>query len=201
MRQVPAEPGNADRDVPAAAPAPADAASSTPVVLALGSNLGDRVRTLAAAVRALADLPGLELTGVSPAFESAAVKPAGVDEEAPRYLNTVVSAGYSGTPHALLDSVNDIEEDLGRVRTERWGDRTLDIDIVVFGDLELADDRLVIPHPRAHARDFVLAPWLELDPAAIIPGRGPVHALLGGVERSATLFREVGAAREVGGAR
>jgi 2-amino-4-hydroxy-6-hydroxymethyldihydropteridine diphosphokinase len=183
MRQVPAEPGNADRDVPAAAPAPADAASSTPVVLALGSNLGDRVRTLAAAVRALADLPGLELTGVSPAFESAAVKPAGVDEEAPRYLNTVVSAGYSGTPHALLDSVNDIEEDLGRVRTERWGDRTLDIDIVVFGDLELADDRLV------------------LDPAATIPGRGPVHALLGGVERTATLFREVGAAREVGGAR
>ncbi|MDJ0323758.1 2-amino-4-hydroxy-6-hydroxymethyldihydropteridine diphosphokinase [Cryobacterium sp. PH31-AA6] len=186
MSEVPAEPGSTEQGSPTAA---------TPVVLALGSNLGDRARTLAAAVRALTDLPGFELTGVSPAFQSAAVKPAGVDEAAPRYLNSVVAGGYSGSPHALLDAVNGIERDLGRVRAERWGDRTIDIDIILFGDLELTGERLAIPHPRAHERDFVLAPWLELDPAAAIPGRGPVRALLDGLERTAMPFREIGGAR------
>ncbi len=173
---------------------PVGPAPGTPVVLALGSNLGDRAAILAAAVRALTDLPGFDLIGVSPAFESAAVKPSGVDEEAPRYLNSVVAGAYGGTPHALLAAVNGIEADLGRVRVERWGDRTLDIDIIVFGDVELAEERLAIPHPRAHERDFVLAPWLELDPAATIPGLGSVRALLDGVERTAVPFREVGGA-------
>ncbi|TFD72533.1 2-amino-4-hydroxy-6-hydroxymethyldihydropteridine diphosphokinase [Cryobacterium fucosi] len=184
---------------PASAAGPAEpgaaAGPAEPVVLALGSNLGDRTRTLAAAVRALADLPGFDLTGVSPAFESAAVKPSGLDETAPRYLNSVAAGRYTGTPHALLDAVNDIEAGLGRVRAERWGDRTLDIDIIVFGTLEMSDDRLTIPHPLAHERDFVLAPWLELDPAAVIPGRGPVRDLLAGLPRSVTPYREIGGSR------
>lgn len=170
-------------------------ASAESVVLALGSNLGDRTRTLAAAVRALADLPGFDLGGVSPAFESAAVKPAGVDDAAPRYLNSVVAGHYTGTPHALLDAVNGIEAALGRVRAERWGDRTLDIDIIVFGARELSDDRLTIPHPLAHERDFVLVPWLALDPEAVVTGRGPVRALLAGLHPTVTPYREIGGSR------
>lgn len=152
-----------------------------PVVLALGSNLGDRAGTIRAAVRAIAGLPGLELTAVSSGYESAAVKPDGVDENAPRYLNAVVTVRYAGDPHTLLDAINSIENDHGRVRSERWGDRTLDIDIITFGELELSDERLVIPHPRAAERDFVLAPWLQLDPDAVLPGHGRIIELLAAI--------------------
>lgn len=150
-------------------------------VLSLGSNLGDREATLAAAVRDLASVPGLSVTGVSPLYESAAVKPDGVDEDAPRYLNLAVGIRFAGDAPALLDAVNAIEHEHGRVRAERWGDRTLDIDIVVFGVLQQADARLTLPHPRAAERDFVLAPWLELDPDAVLPGRGAVRVLLAGI--------------------
>ena len=159
---------------------PANPAGAS-VVLALGSNLGDRAATIGRAVRAIADLEGLELTAVSGLYESAAMKPGGVDLEAPAYLNAVVTVRYSGDPHALLDAVNGIENDHGRVRTEQWGDRTLDVDIIVFDEIELMDDRLTIPHPRAWQRDFVLAPWLQLDPDAVIPGRGRVADLLAGL--------------------
>ncbi|TFD33760.1 2-amino-4-hydroxy-6-hydroxymethyldihydropteridine diphosphokinase [Cryobacterium cryoconiti] len=152
-----------------------------PAVLALGSNLGDRLVILAAAITALEQVPGLELTGVSPVYESAAVKLGGVDDDAPRYLNLVVGIRYTGDPHTLLAAVNAIENEHGRVRAERWGDRTLDIDIVVFGGLELHDARLDVPHPRAFERDFVLAPWLDLDPEAVLPGRGTVRALLAAI--------------------
>ncbi|TFD10034.1 2-amino-4-hydroxy-6-hydroxymethyldihydropteridine diphosphokinase [Cryobacterium sp. TMT1-2-2] len=152
--------------------------STARVVLALGSNLGDREATLSEAVRDLAALPGAALMAVSPAYESAAVKPGGVDESAPRYLNAVLTIDYAGDPHGLLDAVNAIEAEHGRVRAERWGDRTLDIDLIVFGDLSVDDDRLTLPHPRAAERDFVLAPWLDVDSAAVIPGRGLVRDLL-----------------------
>jgi len=154
------------------------------VVLALGSNLGDRHATLAAAVRDLADLPGFDLTGVSPVFESVAVKVYGVDDTAPRYLNSVLTARFTGEPLALLTAVNAVEADHGRVRLERWGDRTLDIDIIVIDDLEYEDDRLTLPHPRAWERDFVLAPWLCLDPDASIPGRGFVRDLLAHIDNA-----------------
>jgi len=153
-------------------------AAASHVVLALGSNLGDRQATLANAVRDLAEVPGIELTGVSPVFESVAVKVHGVDDTAPRYLNSVVTGRYAGEPHDLLAAVNAIEADHGRVRLERWGDRTLDIDIIVVDSLECDDDRLTLPHPRAWERDFVLAPWLCLEPDAAIPGRGLVRDLL-----------------------
>jgi len=143
-------------------------------VLSLGSNLGDREATLAAAVRDLRAVPGLSVTGVSPLYESAAVKPDGVDDDAPRYLNLAVGIRFAGSALTLLDAVNTIENEHGRVRAERWGDRTLDIDVIVFGALEQADARLTLPHPRAAERDFVLVPWLDLDPDAVLPGRGPV---------------------------
>ena len=163
-------------------------ATATPAptaVLALGSNLGDRERTLAAAVRAIADLPHAELTAVSPVYASDAVKPDGVDLSAPGYLNLVVTVRWSADPHALLDAVNAIENDHGRIREERWGDRTLDIDLICLGDLRQHDDRLTLPHPRAAERDFVLAPWLDIDPDAELPGRGRVRELLAVAERTA----------------
>jgi 2-amino-4-hydroxy-6-hydroxymethyldihydropteridine diphosphokinase len=159
-------------------PTPADAATPPTAVLALGSNLGDREATLAAAVRAIAELDGAELTGVSPVYASDAVKPDGVDPAAPGYLNLVITVRWAGDAHDLLDAVNAIEADHGRERTERWGDRTLDIDLITVGDLHIDDDRLTLPHPRAGERDFVLAPWLDIDEEAELPGRGQVRGLL-----------------------
>jgi 2-amino-4-hydroxy-6-hydroxymethyldihydropteridine diphosphokinase len=154
-------------------------------VLALGSNLGDREATLAAAVRAIAELDQAELTAVSPVYASDAVKPDGVDLSAPGYLNLVITVRWAGEPHALLDAVNAIEADHGRVRAEHWGDRTLDIDLISLGDLRVDDDRLTLPHPRAGDRDFVLAPWLDIDPEAELPGRGRVSELLAVAARTA----------------
>jgi 2-amino-4-hydroxy-6-hydroxymethyldihydropteridine diphosphokinase/dihydroneopterin aldolase/2-amino-4-hydroxy-6-hydroxymethyldihydropteridine diphosphokinase len=151
------------------------------VVLALGSNLGDRAATLAAAVAAITDLPGLTNIACSPVYESVAVKLSGVDKNAPQYLNAVLTCDYTKTPYDLLDAVNAVEAEHGRVRAERWGDRTLDIDLVIFGDLSLDDDRLHLPHPRAASRDFVLTPWLDLDPEALLTGYGPVHVLLAAI--------------------
>lgn len=147
-------------------------------MLALGSNLGDRAATLASAVQDLAALPGAEIGAFSPIYESAAVKLGGVDDDAPSYLNAVLTLDYSGDPYDLLDAVNAIEAEHGRVRSERWGDRTLDIDLIIFGRLVLDDDRLILPHPRAAERDFVLAPWLDVDAEAVIPGYGRVRDLL-----------------------
>lgn len=149
-----------------------------PAVLALGSNLGDRGELLRAAVAALRAAPGVEVTAVSPVVESVAVKLAGADPTAPRYLNAVVLVETLLTPHGLLDAVHRIEQENGRKRLERWGDRTLDIDIVDFDALESADPVLTLPHPRAGERAFVLAPWLAVDPEAYLPGIGRVDARL-----------------------
>lgn len=147
------------------------------VVLAVGSNLGDREGSIRAGLAAL-PAHGIDVIAVSTLIESVAVKPDGEDEAAPRYLNGVALVRTALPPRALLRAIHDIESDGGRVRAERWGDRTIDIDIVAYGTLVLSTDDLVLPHPRAAERPFVLAPWLELDPAAVLPGRGPVSALL-----------------------
>lgn len=153
-----------------------------PAVIALGSNLGDRGATLLAAVRELADTPGVELTAVSTLIETPALKPDGIDPDAPPYLNGVVLIRTTLTPSALLDVLAGIERAHGRERHERWGDRTLDLDIVDFAGLTSHTDRLTLPHPRAHERDFVLRPWLEVDADATLPGHGRVADLLAGLE-------------------
>ena len=140
-------------------------------VIAFGANLGDREATIRRAVRELADAPGVDLMAVSPIYETAAIKHEGVDRSAPRYLNGVIIVETVLEPHALLDLLQRIEQQHGRVRAEHWGDRTLDLDLI---DL---DDRLVLPHPRAWERAFVLQPWLDLEPDAELPGRGPIAAL------------------------
>ncbi|WP_308467361.1 2-amino-4-hydroxy-6-hydroxymethyldihydropteridine diphosphokinase [Rathayibacter soli] len=149
-----------------------------PAVLALGSNLGDRVATLAAAVADLDATPGIRVEARSMLVETDAIKLSGVDRAAPRYLNAVVLIDTTLDPYALLSVVNAIEAQHGRVREVRWGDRTLDIDIVDYDGRFLSDERLTLPHPRAAERAFVLAPWLDVDAHARVPGAGRVVELL-----------------------
>lgn len=151
-------------------------------VVAIGSNLGDRTATFAAAVRALADTDGVEVTAISTPIETVAVRLDGEDAEAPAYLNAVVLVRTTLAPRALLAVLHDIERAHGRVRGERWGDRTLDLDIIDYAGLQLASDDLTLPHPRAHERTFVLRPWVEVASEAVLPGHGRVADLLAELE-------------------
>jgi 2-amino-4-hydroxy-6-hydroxymethyldihydropteridine diphosphokinase len=148
-----------------------------PAVIALGSNLGDRVANLRAAVADIGTLDGVRMVAASGLVESHALKPEGVDEAAPNYLNAVVLVSSALDPDELLTALNRIETEHGRVRAERWGDRTLDLDIITFGSMTLDTARLSIPHPRAWERPFVVVPWLQVEPDAILPGRGRIEAL------------------------
>ncbi len=154
----------------------------TAVVVALGSNLGDRGDTIASAVAALARLPLTEVTAVADTIESVALTPSGPDPSAPPYLNSVVLLSTRLAPTVLLDFLHAIEENHGRPRRRdgepRWQDRTLDLDLIAYGDVRSDAPSLTLPHPRAAERDFVLAPWLSVDPDAVLPGRGEVGALL-----------------------
>lgn len=150
----------------------------TRAVIALGANLGDREETLAAAVADLGAIDGIIVIAESPLVSTVAVTEAGPDETHPAYLNGVVIVDTDISAHTLLAMLHDIELRHGRVRAERWGDRTLDLDLIVYGDL-IENGNLVVPHPRAHERRFVLDPWLAVDPDAVIPGRGFVRDLAG----------------------
>jgi 2-amino-4-hydroxy-6-hydroxymethyldihydropteridine diphosphokinase len=162
--------------------------SDEPVVLSIGSNLGDREGTIRAAVRDIADLEGVDVTGASGLVRTAAVRPEGVDAEAPAYLNAVVLVSTDLAPERLLAELQRIELAHGRVRDVRWGDRTLDIDIVAYGAVTHETAELSIPHPLAAERAFVLAPWLQADPHAVLPGRGPVRDLLAATGESVTEY-------------
>jgi dihydropteroate synthase/2-amino-4-hydroxy-6-hydroxymethyldihydropteridine diphosphokinase len=144
------------------------------VVLALGSNLGARLDILQGAVNAVAGLPGVWIEKVSPVYETA---PVGGPRQ-PDYLNAVLLARTTLRPYDLLDALHQVEAAFDRVREVRWGPRTLDIDIIAYQDAACGDPSLTLPHPRAHERAFVLAPWHDADPEATIPGRGPVADLL-----------------------
>ena len=139
-----------------------------PVVIALGANLGAVQATLERAVRELADVAGLRITAVSELFES---DPVGGPEQ-PVYLNAVVLARTRLSAFALLTELHRIEADHGRVRETRWGARSLDLDLIQYGDPESDSDQvskdpeLMLPHPRAHERMFVLAPWSAVDATA-----------------------------------
>lgn len=153
-------------------------AQVVPVLLAFGANLGDRGETIRAAQDELAREPGIRGLVASPLRETIALTLAGPDPDAPRYLNGVARAETTLSPHQLLDALQRVEAAHGRTRETRWGARTLDIDIIMFGGKAVQDDRLTIPHPRAHERDFVLSPWLALDPDAVLMGHGRVADLL-----------------------
>lgn len=168
------EPAAPEPAAPApAAAAPGDALDQRPatpvdVVLALGSNLGPSQETLREVVAELGQLPGLEVVKVSPLARTA---PVGGPEQ-PDYLDAVVLARTTLAPRELLHALQLLEDRHGRVRLERWGPRTLDLDIVVYGSVLAVTDDLELPHPRAHQRAFVLQPWAQVDPTAVLPGLG-----------------------------
>ena len=172
--------------VPASVVEQVDAADTTlqnpkRAVVSLGANLGNRLETLQGAVDALEDTPGIRVKAVSPVYET---EPWGVEPGSqPSYFNAVVVLKTTLPPSSLLERAHAVEEAFDRVRDERWGPRTLDVDIVAYADLHSDDPHLTLPHPRAHERAFVLAPWLDVDPAAELPGRGPVAELLDAVSR------------------
>ncbi|MEU0243072.1 2-amino-4-hydroxy-6-hydroxymethyldihydropteridine diphosphokinase [Streptomyces sp. NPDC006235] len=172
--------------VPASVVEKVDAADTTlsnpkRAVVALGSNLGNRLETLQGAIDALEDTPGVRIKAVSPVYET---EPWGVDPGSqPAYFNAVVVLKTTLPPSSLLERAHAVEEAFHRVRDERWGPRTLDVDIVSYADVVSDDPQLTLPHPRAHERAFVLAPWHDLDPEAQLPGRGPVAGLLDSVTR------------------
>ena len=133
--------------------------------LALGSNLGDRLANLRAAVDALNATPGIRVMRSSRVYETDPVGP-----PQPAYLNAVIDVRTRLDPHALLDRVLAVERELGRVRGERWGPRTIDVDVLTYDGIEIDDPTLTIPHPRMYERGFVLIPLLELDPDPQLPG-------------------------------
>jgi 2-amino-4-hydroxy-6-hydroxymethyldihydropteridine diphosphokinase/dihydroneopterin aldolase/2-amino-4-hydroxy-6-hydroxymethyldihydropteridine diphosphokinase len=161
-----------DVDAPRTDPTPVRA------VVALGANLGDRAATLDAAIAELRRLPLVDDVRASAPVESVAVKPEGPDAAAPAYLNAVALVTTRLAPSLLLAFLQAIEARHGRERRERWGDRTLDLDLISYGSVTSDDAVLTLPHPRAAERDFVLVPWLSIDPDAELPGRGRVEVLL-----------------------
>ena len=146
-------------------------------ILAIGGNLGKRRKTIRSGLKALAATKGISKVLCSPLVESSAVTEEGVDESKPNYMNGVVQILTTLKPKELLTEIRRIETEHGRIRLERWGSRTLDIDIITYDDVLKATKELTIPHPRAFERAFVLVPWALLDPQAVLPGYGKVSDL------------------------
>ncbi len=159
-------------------------------VLSLGSNLGDRLTSLQGAVHALADTPDVWVTGVSPIYETEPVDcPPGSDN----FFNAVVLLDTTLAASRLLDRAHAIEDAFGRERgdgVEVNAPRTLDVDVIVVGDRRAHEDHLVLPHPRAHERAFVLQPWYDIEPDAVLPDHGPIVELLEKTDRSGLKLRE-----------
>ena len=145
------------------------------VVIALGSNLGDSRQLMLSAIEELGK--HIPIDSVSTFIET---EPVGGVEQ-PNYLNAVLIGESDLAPTELMNLLLEIEALAGRERIVRWGARTLDLDFIAAEELVLESELLTLPHPRAHERSFVLAPWLEIDPHGFIPGRGQVAALLAGL--------------------
>lgn len=158
-------------------------------VIALGANLGDRSKTINSAIEKLAKTKGIKLLVKSKLYESIALTEAGLDPDQPSYLNAVVKVQTSLKPKALLTALQEIENDFGRIRLQRWAPRTLDLDIITYGHELIETKSLIVPHPRAHQRSFVLVPWLEVDPDAVLPGRGRVDALVQDLENDLAVVK------------
>jgi 2-amino-4-hydroxy-6-hydroxymethyldihydropteridine diphosphokinase len=141
--------------------------------IGLGANLGDRQVTLEQAVLAIQALPESRVVGCSRWWRSAPL-----DAQGPEFLNGVIALDTSLAPLALLDQLQAIERQHGRERPYPNAPRTLDLDLLLYGEETRNTPRLQLPHPRVHQRAFVLGPLLELDPQLMIPGRGSAHALL-----------------------
>lgn len=147
-----------------------------PCVLSIGSNQGDRIANLQGAVDSLVDTPGVWVTEVSPVYET---DPVDAPDGSASFLNAVVLLDSSLPAQILLERAMAIEAAFGRTRSGlRNAPRTLDVDLIMVGDRRSDTEALTLPHPRAHERAFVLAPWADADPEAEVPGRGAVLDLL-----------------------
>jgi 2-amino-4-hydroxy-6-hydroxymethyldihydropteridine diphosphokinase len=143
----------------------------TRAVLSVGSNVGDRLAYLRDAVDGL----GNAVVAVSPVYETAPW--GGVEQD--DYLNAVVLADDPGLgPRGWLAKAHELEDAAARTRDVRWGPRTLDVDVIDVDGTTSAEEDLTLPHPRAHERMFVLVPWYDLDPDAVLPGHGAVRDLI-----------------------
>lgn len=156
-------------------------------VFSLGSNLGDRLEHLQLAVQALSNTPDLEIVDISPVYETVAV---GGPEDNPDFLNLVVVTETTQPARVLLERAHAIESAHDRLREVSDGPRTLDVDLIVVGRAVNDSPELTLPHPRAHERAFVLAPWADVDPTAEIPGHGQVAELLETVDVSGVVRRD-----------
>jgi 2-amino-4-hydroxy-6-hydroxymethyldihydropteridine diphosphokinase len=146
----------------------------------VGANLGDRERTIRRAIELLAAQTGIALVAVSPLRETESWGPV----EQPAYLNGAVALDSELGPRDLLEVLLDVEQSLGRDRSTevRFGPRTLDLDLLVHGDLVRDEPGLTLPHPRLHERRFALEPLADLDPELVVPGRGTVCELLASLD-------------------
>jgi len=133
------------------------------VFISIGSNLGDKIGSCKMALDEIGNFA--EIVGTSSLYET---EPVG-NEDQPNFINSVAEIRTDLSPHELLGHLNSIEQKLGRVRDEKWGPRTIDLDIIFYNDKEIKDDDLIIPHPRAHLRRFVLEPICEIAPGFIHP--------------------------------
>jgi 2-amino-4-hydroxy-6-hydroxymethyldihydropteridine diphosphokinase len=150
----------------------------TVAYVGLGANVGPREVTLLRAVDLLAEADGVEVLAVSQLRET---DPVGIVDQ-PRFLNGVARIDTSLSPRALLELLLRIEQSLGRVREERWGPRTVDLDLLVYGGLTVDEPGLRVPHPRLHERRFALEPLAELDPELVVPGLGSVSGALAALD-------------------
>jgi 2-amino-4-hydroxy-6-hydroxymethyldihydropteridine diphosphokinase len=147
---------------------------STTAFVGIGSNLGDREAHLRRAIELLSAEEGIEIAAVSEIRETDPVGPV----EQGQFLNGAVLVETDLAPRELLARLLDIERRMGRVRSERFGPRTIDLDLLLYGNEIVDEPGLTVPHPRLHERRFALEPLAELDPGLTIPGLGPISALL-----------------------
>lgn len=163
-------------------------AVKTRAILALGGNLGDIHKNLLGAIASLDEKPSIEVNKVSSFYASHALTLDGIDETKPDYLNAVIEVSTTLGPEQLLGLCNQIEQGMKRVRLERWASRTIDIDIITYGDQSIETAILSIPHPRAFERAFVLVPWAQIDPDAKLLGHGKVSELANSVKDQVWVF-------------
>jgi 2-amino-4-hydroxy-6-hydroxymethyldihydropteridine diphosphokinase len=151
----------------------------TRAYVGLGANLGDRAAMLRAALEQLAAERGIEVVAVSTFRET---DPVGIVDQ-PRFVNAAAAVATDLPARELLDRLLAVERRLGRTRAgPRFGPRTIDLDLLLYGDEQIAEPGLVVPHPRLHERLFALEPLAELDPALAVPGRGPLAEIIAGLQ-------------------
>jgi 2-amino-4-hydroxy-6-hydroxymethyldihydropteridine diphosphokinase len=144
------------------------------VFIGLGSNLENPLEQVRTAINDMKDMMSTELVACSSLYKSPPMGP----QDQPDYINAVIELKTTLTPHTLLDELQKIEQQHGRIRKRHWGERTLDLDVLIYDELIIDDDRLTVPHPGIAERAFVVYPLAELDDTLLIPGLGQVGQII-----------------------